>query len=297
MRIIPSDLAAHLAGGVTMLCRCWRATRSDGRVFGFTDHDRDVTFDGTTFVAASGLDAAEATAALGFAVGGGEVAGAFRDDALAEADLAAGVWDAASVEVFVVNWAAPDQRLRIAVGEIGEVRRDDRAFTAELRGPAARLNVVRGRLFSPTCDATLGDARCTVALDTPAFTGSGTVVAAEDGFTVTASGLGAYDEGWFRGGMLRWTGGTNAGLGRPVRQHTVTGGIARIALWQAAPHPIAAGDTFTIAAGCDKTAATCRAKFANLANFRGFPQMPGTDRVLSYPTGDDGAEDGGSFFQ
>jgi uncharacterized phage protein (TIGR02218 family) len=91
MRSIPPDLAAHLAGSVTTLCRCWRATRTDGRVFGFTDHDHDVVFNGTTFAAASGLDAAEATASLGFAVGGGEVAGAFSDDALAEADLAAGL--------------------------------------------------------------------------------------------------------------------------------------------------------------------------------------------------------------
>ncbi|HVV94704.1 MAG TPA: DUF2163 domain-containing protein [Hyphomicrobiales bacterium] len=296
MRTIPPDLAAHLAGSVTTLCRCWRATRSDGRTFGFTDHDRDLVFDGTTFAAASGLDAAEATASLGFAVGGGEVAGAFSDDALAEADLAAGLWDAASVEVFVVNWAAPDQRLRVAVGEIGEVRRDDRAFTAELRGPSARLNVVTGRLFSPTCDAALGDAHCTVALAVPAFTGSGTVTAAEDGFTITASGLDAYADGWFRGGVLAWTSGANAGLAQPVRQHSAAGGVVRIALWQAAPRGVATGDAFSIGAGCDKTAATCQAKFANIANFRGFAQMPGTDRVLTYPTGDDGQDDGGSFF-
>jgi uncharacterized phage protein (TIGR02218 family) len=297
MRSIPPDLAAHLAGSVTTLCRCWRATRTDGRVFGFTDHDHDVVFNGTTFAAASGLDAAEATASLGFAVGGGEVAGAFSDDALAEADLAAGLWDAASVEVFVVNWAAPDQNLLIAAGEIGEVRRDDGAFTAELRGPATRLNVVSGRLFAPTCDAVLGDARCSVKLAVPAFTSSGTVTAVEDAFTVVASGLGAYAAGWFRGGVLTWTSGANAGLAQPVRQHAVAGNAVTVALWQAVPRPVAAGDKFSISAGCDKSATTCQQKFANIVNFRGFAQIPGSDRVLTYPTGDDGQDDGGSFFQ
>jgi uncharacterized phage protein (TIGR02218 family) len=297
MRTIPPDLAAHLAGSVTTLCRCWRATRRDGIVVGFTDHDADLVFDGTTFAAASGLDAAEATASLGFAVGGGEVAGAFSNEALSEADLAAGLWDAAEVEVFVVNWQAPDQRLRIAVGEVGEVRRDDGAFAAELRGPASRLNTVHGRIFSPTCDAVLGDARCTVDLAVPAFTGGGTVIAAEDAFTIVASGLGSDADGWFRGGVLRWTSGANAGLSGSVRQHKVVGGTVRVALWQAAPRAIAPGDAFSISAGCDKTAETCQAKFANIANFRGFAQMPGTDRVLAYPTGDDGTDDGGSFFQ
>ena len=47
---------------------------------------------------------------------------------------------------------------------------------------------------------------------------------------------------------------------------------------------IAAGDAFTLRAGCDKQFATCRAKFANAVNFRGFPHMPGDDFVLSYAT-------------
>ncbi len=44
-----------------------------------------------------------------------------------------------------------------------------------------------------------------------------------------------------------------------------------------------AGDVFTIRPGCDKTFATCQAKLDNAVNFRGFPHVPGTDQVLSYP--------------
>ena len=53
-------LAAHLAGAVTTLCRCWRLTRRDGVTSGFTDHDRDLAFAETTFLARTGLEAAEA---------------------------------------------------------------------------------------------------------------------------------------------------------------------------------------------------------------------------------------------
>ena len=53
---------------------------------------------------------------------------------------------------------------------------------------------------------------------------------------------------------------------------------------------IAEGDGFTIRAGCDKRMETCGAKFANTANFRGFPHIPGQDAVLRYATKDGGHE-------
>ncbi len=71
MRSIDPGLAAELASGATTLCRCWRALRRDGRRFGFTDHDRDLAFDGTLFQASTGLEASEAESLLGLAVGAG----------------------------------------------------------------------------------------------------------------------------------------------------------------------------------------------------------------------------------
>jgi len=103
MRTIPQNLAAHLTEGATTLCYCWRLIRRDGTAFGFTDHDRDISFGGTTYAARSGLEAAEATAELGFAVGGGEVAGALVSAGLTEDDISSGLYDDASVETWLVN--------------------------------------------------------------------------------------------------------------------------------------------------------------------------------------------------
>ena len=131
MRPMPPGLAAHLDGGVTTLCRCWKLTRDDGLVFGFTDHDRDLAFAGVTFAARTGLEAAEAASELGFAVGGGEVSGALASAGITEDDLAAGLYDNASVETWLVNWAEPEERLLLDAGSIGEIRRADGAFVAE----------------------------------------------------------------------------------------------------------------------------------------------------------------------
>ncbi len=67
-----------------------------------------------------------------------------------------------------------------------------------------------------------------------------------------------------------------------------------ITLWQPMADAIAVGDAFSVSAGCDKRFSTCRDRFDNIANFRGFPQMPGNDFALSYPVPADGS-DGGSL--
>src|SRR6478752_5601686 len=136
MRAIPAALAAHLDSGATTLCHCWRLTRRDGLTLGFTDHDRPLAFDGLSYAAATGLEAAETTAELGFAIGGGDVAGAFAASGLNEADLARGLYGEARIRIWLVNWAEPAQRTLLEEGFLGEVRRGEHAFIAELRSAA-----------------------------------------------------------------------------------------------------------------------------------------------------------------
>lgn len=56
-----------------------------------------------------------------------------------------------------------------------------------------------------------------------------------------------------------------------------------------------AGQGFVVTAGCDKTFATCKARFANHLNFRAFPHVLGTDFAYSYAAGE-GRHDGGRIF-
>src|SRR6476660_299608 len=128
MRSIPSALQVKLDSGVTTLCHCWIVTRRDGLQQGFTDHDVDVVLGAVMCKAATGLAASEATAVLGLAVQGSEVAGALTDDSLTEADLAAGRYDAATVEVFLVDWSDSSLNVLLAKGALGEVRREGSAF-------------------------------------------------------------------------------------------------------------------------------------------------------------------------
>ncbi|HEX3708973.1 MAG TPA: DUF2163 domain-containing protein, partial [Pseudolabrys sp.] len=159
MRTIPSALQAKLDAGATTLCRCWLIVRSDGVTQGFTDHDDDVALDAVTCRAGAGLTASEVSQKLGLAVDGSEFSGALADDSLNEDDLAAGRYDAAAIELWLVDWSEPDLRVLLAKGSLGEIKREGTAFTAEMRGLSQRLAEDSGRLFTATCSADLGDAR------------------------------------------------------------------------------------------------------------------------------------------
>jgi len=288
MRPLPPALQAHLDAGVTTLCRCFRIERNDGVTLGFTDHDRPLSFGGTVFEPADGLDATEDVQGTGFAVGGLEVLGAVTSDRLDAADLAAGLFDNAEVSVHLVNWTTPSERYLLRAGRLGEVTLEDGTFRAEVRGLAAVLDETRGRTFGPTCDADLGDQRCGVNLAASAVRGTGTVATAVDRRRFAAGGLAGFPKRWFDRGRLTWTSGANAGRSAEVRAHRKDGGAVTIELWQAMHGPIAAGDAFVVTAGCDKRFPTCRQKFGNGDNFRGFPHMPGNDFALNYARKGDG---------
>lgn len=287
MKQLDADLAAHLAGGATTLAWCWKLARRDGALFGFTDHDRDLVFDGVTYEAAAGISASAMENHAALETDNLEVEGALSSLRIDDIDLMAGLYDDAAVELWRVNWAAPDQRALMRKGHLGEVTRNGASFRAELRGLAHRLNEPRGRLFQYTCDADLGDARCGVALAATI----GEVAAAKDARMLTVTGLENADDGWFTRGRIVFTSGANEGVAAEVKHHA--GDV--LDLWQALPRAVAPGDAFDATPGCDKSFATCRAKFGNGENFRGCPHMPGNDYVLAGVT-EGGSHDGGSRY-
>jgi uncharacterized phage protein (TIGR02218 family) len=291
MRQLPAALAAHLSGDATTTCHGWRVTRSDGVVLGFTDHDQDLEFAGTVFRAASGFSGSAVETATGLAASADEVAGGFSSEAIREADLAAGHYDGARVERYLVNWAEPEAHLLLDVRELGEVVRAGGAFTAELRSLAHRLAQPQGRVYNRRCDAAFGDTRCGV--DLSAWRGSGTVVSVTGNSGLIAEGLAAFAEGFFGLGVLVLDEGRRIDMETHRR---LPDGRAELSFWLPFEGELEAGQGFTVTAGCDKTFSTCRSRFANQLSFRGFPHVPGSDFAYSYAAGE-GQHDGGPIFR
>ena len=289
-----SDLAAHLRSGATTVARVWALERADGVVMGFTDHDRDLAFDGVTFRADSGLSARALAQSTGLAVDNTEAAGALSDAALREEDILAGRYDGAALRIWEVNWADVAQRRMIFRGTLGEITRADGAFRAELRGLAEALGQPQGRVYQGVCAAVLGDAACGVDLSQPGMSSERPAEAVEGSRVFRFEEFAGFEERWFEKGRLRVLSGAAQGLYGVIKNDRMNGAGRRIELWEPIPADVAPGDMLRIEAGCDKRAATCRLKFGNFVNFRGFPHIPGEDWLMAVPRSD-GVNDGGSW--
>lgn len=280
MKQISSQLAAHIAGEVTTLCTCWKLTRRDGLVMGFCDHDADLVIGSVTYAAATGFTPSAVAGTATLAVDNLEVEGMLSAGAILESDLMAGLYDFAAIDIFMVNYSDLTQGvLKLRRGWLGEVSLSRQHFVAEVRGLAQALQQNIGELFSPSCRASLGDARCKINLT--GFTAASTVTSATGQQAFTASGL-TGDSGIYALGLVTFTSGANAGLSMEVKEHVYassTGGTVTLTL--ALPYTIAPGDAFTIVQGCDKTIGTCFGTFNNVANFRGEPSIPGIDKMLA----------------
>ncbi|WP_448662336.1 DUF2163 domain-containing protein [Sphingomonas sp. CJ20] len=265
-----------LAGELTTLALCWRIARRDGVTIGLTAHDRDLEIDGLVYRAAPGMTPSAISRSASLDAGTMDVAGALTSAAIREDDLLAGRWDGAAVAVFATDWTAPDAGVPLGEGVIGSVETRDGALTAELRGVATRLEGPVVEETSPECRAELGDARCRVAM---AGRRRFARVTAVTGAVLTLDAVEPVANGW-GGGRLRWFGGRNGGLEDAI---AVSAG-SQVTL-RRPPRYDPLGALVEVHEGCDKSLATCAARFGNALNFRGEPYLPGIDLLTRYPGG------------
>jgi uncharacterized phage protein (TIGR02218 family) len=119
-------------------------------------------------------------------------------------------------------------------------------------------------------------------------------VLGDGGRVLRFAGFAGFDDRWFEGGRIEVLSGAAAGLSGVVKSDRLSGAMRRVELWQSLRAPLAPGDQLRLLAGCDRRAATCRVKFGNFLNFRGFPHLPGDDWITAYPRSDQ-ANTGGSL--
>ncbi|MFC0201756.1 DUF2163 domain-containing protein [Paracoccus rhizosphaerae] len=270
----------------TMIARAWSIRRADGMRLGFTDHDEVLEFDGIEFRPDRGLTARALVQATGLSVDNSEAVGALSDDAITERDLMAGRWDEAELCMWEVDWSDSQARKLVFRGHLGDVSRANGAFRAELRGLSERLNAPQGRVYHPRCHARLGDAACKVDLTGSDLSLEHRVEGLEDGRIFSFASVSAFAANWFESGRLQVLSGAAEGLQGTIKNDTAQiGGRRVIELWSALGISPMPGDMVRLTAGCDKSATSCRLKFANFINFRGFPHLPSEDWLLAPKAG------------
>ena len=359
MKSISANLKTHLEGTALTVSTLWKITRQDAQVFGFTDSSSDLVYAGTTYLAATGHVPSNIKSTADLSVDNLEVESVLNSTTITDADIAAGLWDNALVEIMVVNYASlADGHMMLRKGTIGNIKTGRTAFIAELRGMTQPLQQTIGRSYKSGCDVLLGSTKCGVNLTPFTETGFATAVVDKRIFLDLAH---VNANGYFDGGLIEWSSGANDTLRMEIKKSelayttvnsiidiskeatalvtigtppvpfsngdtvtfaacagmtqingllgvvsavtstdfrvainttafsTYTGSLGeaarfdgtRFTLQLPMPYDIEIADAYSVIAGCDKTFATCKAKFNNVVNFRGFPHIPGADMLVS----------------
>ena len=130
------------------------------------------------------------------------------------------------------------------------------------------LSYQTGRMYQLYCGYVLGGTRCGVDKDTTKVTG--TADSGTTGYMVDAARTEAED--YWKDGYITFSSGDNSGETRMIKEWDWNND--KLTFDYAVPNAVEAGDNYTLYQGCDKSLTKCKSRFANQANFGGFPHIP-----------------------
>lgn len=264
------------SGALETVATFWRVARTDGITLGFTSHDRDLWFDGVLHKAAPGMMPSAIRRSADFEPDSAEVQGALSHESLSAQDLAIGRFDSASVAIGLVDWETLE-RFALYRGRLGTVSEEAGKFAVALVSRKAELQRDPVPRTSPGCRAAFAGPECGLAGSKFSHRG---VVIDTDPDTNTVAVTADVAAALLTGGQLRWLDGPLAGGTMTIA--ALAG--SRLVLAEPLEAAVPAGVRMLLREGCDRTIATCAARFGNAMNFRGEPYLPGNDLIARYPT-------------
>lgn len=283
-------LAEHIPC-TTQWAQTWTITRVDGTVFAFTSLDRPLTFRGAVHTPCASLSATatEQSTTIG-SNGNMELLGIIADSGISEQELYNGLFDHASFEIWMVPWLnhGGETPFRLMAGTTGTMSHGVEGFKFEVLTGSANLRQ-RGlmEVFTASCRYGFGstlDSRCPVDLAAITVTGSATttaVPAASNSSTrrvlIDSSRIEA--AGFFDLGILTFTGGANAGASSEIKRFE--NGV--FILWSPLLYAIEVGDSYSATPGCNKSPDDHLRFNADMIDFGGFPDVPGSDSINQFP--------------
>ncbi|WP_338505006.1 phage BR0599 family protein [Sphingomonas kaistensis] len=202
-----------------------------------------------------------------------ELGGGLSSPALRLGDLTSGRWNGSTVRLLASDWHRDGDAIPICNGELDKVvvEGGEVSMSIDLLPPAIRRPPCIQT--SPECRAVLGDRHCRIDMRTRR-TRLCVIKANANELTVDVSDIDGYAMG-----RLRWISGANCG----VEQSILSTEGNKLLLHDVPEFPIKAGDRAIAHQGCDGRRTTCAERFGNILNFRGEPDLPGSEILMRFP--------------
>lgn len=274
-------LKAEMTGALQRIAICMRIERTDGTVYGFTTHDKELIVNGVTYEPAASFSPTNVDSGSNLDTDNLTVEGVLDSVSITEDELRAGRWDHAAFRIFAVNWDNLSMgEYKMRAGTLGEAQAHRHFFSIELLGLMENYAIAIGLVTQPMCRASLGDRHCKVdigAYGSPPAVGivSGVIDSAGTDFFTLNDSARTEPDAFFDEGVITFTSGDNVGLSFEVKAYIVGTWITKT------PFPYdASGADYTMTRGCDRRFTTCVNTFNNGINFRGEPWLRGNDKLM-----------------
>jgi uncharacterized phage protein (TIGR02218 family) len=260
---------------------CYTFTLRTGLILTYTNADVSIILNGYTYLANSILvDGLRYKCAVGLEVDQQKITISARSSdtvggvPFLEA-LGNGVLDGCEIQrerAFLNSWSSVDTANPIGsvilfkgrIGNVDSIGRTTAEITINSDLVLLDLQMPRN-IYSPACQHVLYDTGCTLIKS--AFGTAGTVGAGSTFSLINWSGASTN----FIQGTILFSSGVNNGVSANVK--SAIAGVSLILSYPLLQTP-KSGDFFTAYFGCDHTQSTCKNRFNNLQNFRGFPYVP-----------------------
>jgi len=185
--VFSSALQTHLDGELQTLASLWTIERNDGEVLRFTDHDRDLVFEGATYLSGIGYDRSAIEDKVDLSVDNMEIKGILDGTLVKRNDVRGGLFDGARVTIQVVNYKDLSMGSIVRrTGWLGTARQNNLGeFDVELRGLSQALSEGLTLVYTPACPVDLGSTKCQVPVLTRTERQSLTTYATENWMIVS----------------------------------------------------------------------------------------------------------------
>lgn len=195
-----------------------------------------------------------------------DLAGIGRDQ------IASGVYDNARAYLFATTWETPiEDEEQLTASILGKATLIDDRFKVEEMSLVDALNQQVSATYGPLCPKRFGGTEfggCKKPLGPITVTGSLTSVTNASIFRDDSRG--EVDD-WFGLGTIQFTTGPNVNL-KPIEIKSFSGGS--FTTFESFYYLPRIGDEYVAIPGCRKTLDACKLKWANMARFGGFPNVP-----------------------
>lgn len=271
------ELPLTLTNVVLYTARLVVITRSDGTVLRIAEADETITVSAVAYTPLPGAEISAVKHVLGGEPGSMEIRFAHSVAGVIDTeDLNNGVWDSATVQLYIVDRASlttlGDPRFTGTI-EVVNVDPIGGGGSFDIRGLGARAESMI-QTYQPMCRTDLFSVLC--GLNEADFDHVGTVGTIVDHYTITVAGLGSPPaDGWFNGGVAV----AESGFKFEIASWT----LSTLTLKSYLPvcrRRLTAGEDLTLYPGCDKTGAMCRTKFSNKINFQGEDHFLGVNSIV-----------------